>query len=1113
MPSSTPIPTIRFHSVAARLAEVAERAQTLAERLESALAERVERALAEPAPPLEFKADPLNGWARAFSGGDLAALERRLSWDGLDLALAARAVGSGGRFTGESLPEWLELAARRFSLGGDCRSGARGTVGGHDLAAVPFGELWAPLVEAALAEAAEKIDALAVPRRDLATLAGALAADVGAAGARAAHERYLRFRADDGAPGAYGRYVESELSAGLLDFAVEFPVALRQIARLVDTWIAAMVELARRIERDRAALAHRFAAGRDPGAVVSVEQPRSDRHNGGRGIFRVRFADGTDLVVKPRSLSIEAAWERLLSRLAALGFEELPPAAPALDMGTHGWMEWIGAEELADAEAADEWFRRAGALVALAELLGAEDLHAENLVAGRGGPVVVDAEMMAQPERPGVGARQRFAGGLLRRSGAGDRIGNWAGLHPVEPRAVTAQALSWRDLGGDGIEPVAGVVVASPLPNAPSIRGSQAGRQGGRQLEPMDHAAALLVGHRRTWERLLASRAELLAVDGPLAELAGVSTRLLFRPSQEYASVLDRLKTPRCQREGTTPGILLEAMARPFATAERAPLAWPLVVVERALLEALDVPRFEVGADRDVVELSGHRADGLIRRTTRAAIASRLAALSGEEIDRRAEELAVALSAPAGPRISLAPAEGADATARALALADRLAAFERDRALLARAADATDATALQRSPRARDRRLRELALYDGAVGRALVLAMADRLDGGDRYVEVGLTLDAALHHFTDGSTGGFADGFADDAALAELPIGGLEGAGAVVWGLVALASLRSGARQALPRLDAVPDAESVALLERARRFADWIGRPGAAPPTVHDLFGGTAGAILALLALAEATQEEVWRHRAVDLGDHLIAASAPAPGGGIAWSGRAAEPALTGFAHGSTGIARALSALWEATGASRFGSAVGGALAFERTRFDARLGDWPVVRQGVAETEERSVAMNAYCHGGAGIALGRALLAPELRDERFHSEVDLAVSATVRAGMGDFDHLCCGAAGRLAILGEVGLRLGRTDALAASRSGLESLLARPLRLPSSSRARPEVEAGLFRGVAGVAWLGLFAASTGDPAVLDPLALELPSEARARVCEARKSASQTNGSTR
>ena len=1084
MPASTPLPPARFDSTAARLAQIAERALTLAERLD--------RAHTETAPRLEPEADLLSGWARAFSGGDLAALERRLSWDGLDLALATRALGparSVTRFTGETLPDWLAVAARRFSLGEDCRPEARrrhSPATGLELAAVPFAELWTPLVEAALAEVSAEIDAATVPRRDLATLAEGLATEIAAAGARAAHGRYLRFRAlseDDEAPGAYRRYVDSELASGLLELAVEFPVALRQIARLVDTWIAALVELAQRIVRDRNALADRFAAGRDPGPVVAVTQPRSDRHHGGRGIFRVRFADRTDLVVKPRSLAIEVAWERLLSRLAARGFEELPPAAPALDFATHGWMEWIEAEELADEAAAEGWFRRAGALVALAELLGAEDLHAENLVAGRGGPVVVDAEMMAQPDRPGVDARQRFAGGLLRaggagggKGGAGGRIANWAGLHPVEPRAVTAQALGWRDPGGDDIAPVAGEIFTSPLPNAPTLSGGSSGA--GRQLAPEDHAAALAVGHRRTWERLLACRDELLAEDGPLAELAGVSTRLLFRPSQEYASVLDLLKTPRWQREGTSPGILLEALARPFATAERIPQAWPLVVAERAMLEALDVPRFEVGADRLVVEVPGGRAAGLILRTTRDAIASRLAALSPEEIVRRGDALAAALSPPAGPRISLAPAPGPDVPGRALALADRLAAFERDRAAFgpARAAE---------RPASFDRRLRDLALYDGALGRALVLALADRLDGGDRYVAVGEELAAAL------------DRFADDSHLAELPIGGLEGAGSVVWGLVALSSLR--------RAESGESEESAAWLDRARRFAERIGRPGATSPAVHDLHGGTAGALLALLAFAEATGEAGWRERAAELGDHLLAAGAPSPGGGIVWRAKAGEPALTGFAHGSTGIARALSALWEATGEARFAEAVAGALAFERGRFDARLGDWPLVRPGVGEGEERRVAMTAYCHGGAGIALGRALLAPKLRNERFDGDVDRAISATRRAGMGDFDHLCCGAAGRLAILEGVGVRLGREDARAASRSGREALLARPLSLPGSSRARPEVEAGLFRGVAGVAWLGLFAAASGDPAVLDPLALELPSEAQQRAAQEKGNA--------
>lgn len=1015
---------------------------------------------------MAFDAGLLAGWARAFSGGDSVALERRLSWDGLDLALAAEAVSAGGRSTGESLPEWLELAARRFALGEDCRRQARGTRApnfGLELATVPFGELWAPFVEAALAEAAERIDAATLPPRDLETFAAQLGAEIADVGARAAHERYLRSRAADDAPGAYRRYVASELASGLLEFALEFPVALRQIARLADTWIAGLVELATRIEADRAALAERFAGGRDPGSVLSVERLPSDRHDGGRGVFRVRFAVGLDLVVKPRSLAIEAAWERVLRRLERLDFAELPPAARALDCGTHGWMEWIGAAELPDEASADEWFRRAGALVALAEMLGAEDLHAENLIAARSGPVVIDAEMLAQPDRPGGDSRQRFAGGLLRRAGAGtgDRIENWAGLHPVVPRTVSTQAQSWRDLGGDGIAPVAGEIVTAPLPNAP--------RLAGRQLEPSAHAAALAFGHRRTWERLLACRTELLAADGPLDELTGVSTRLLFRPSQEYATVLDRLKTPRWQREGASAGILLEALARPFATAGRAPLAWPLVGVERAMLEALDVPRFEVGADRLEVDSCGRRAGGLILRSTRAAIAGRLTELSEAAIARRAEVLAAALSAPAGPRISLAPAEGPDATARALALADRLAGFELERARYEGA----------RESHAPDRRLRELALYDGDLGRALVLALADRLDGGERFAAVDSRLAATLQRWAEG------------AAPSALPIGGLEGTGAVVWGLVALASLRS--------------ADSAVWLDGARRFAEITALPGAALPPVHDLFGGTAGAVLALLALAEATGEEHWRGRALVLGEHLIAAGSPAPEGGLAWSGKTAEPPLTGFAHGSTGIARALAALWQATGEARFAGGVAGALAFERGRFDARSGDWPVVRPGVGENEERRVAMTAYCHGGAGIALGRALLPIGLSDENFSGEVDLAVAATIRAGLGDFDHLCCGAAGRLAILGEVGVRLGREDALAAASSGLERLFTRPTRLPASSRAQPEVEAGLFRGLAGVAWVGLFAAASGDPAVLDPLALELPSEAQKRATSTKGAA--------
>ena len=50
------------------------------------------------------------------------------------------------------------------------------------------------------------------------------------------------------------------------------------------------------------------------------------------------------------------------------------------------------------------YFEQAGALMFLAHLLGARDLHMENLVASRAGPTLVDLELLLQPSPRSTGA-------------------------------------------------------------------------------------------------------------------------------------------------------------------------------------------------------------------------------------------------------------------------------------------------------------------------------------------------------------------------------------------------------------------------------------------------------------------------------------------------------------------------------------------------------------------------------------------------------------------------------------------------------------------------------------------------------------------------------------
>lgn len=1029
-------------SSADALVQIATGAATLDERLDAVGPQ-----------PGEPDDSALSTWVRAFCPAEPAALRRRLEWERRTPQQAVRALeaigGPGVALAPAVEPEWLQRA--RATLAAGAAEPLRTAEAGAATRDLPFAEFWTPWVAGALRRLDDEIPGDLLPAGSRAALARGLAEELVAAAGLAAGERLRAARQADPRPGAWQRLAAAESGAEVLLGWKEYPVAARQLARLVDTWVESLIELAVRLARDRAAIGQRFLGGADPGRPVVVTRADSDRHADGRGVFRVEFAGGLVLAYKPRSLAVEAGWERFLADLAALGVADLPPAAPVLDCDDCGWMRWVEPAELPDEAAAAAWFRRAGTLVALAELLGSEDLHAENLIAAATGPVVIDAEMLLQPERVRGGRRDRFAGGLLRRRGEDDRVAAWAGLEPVVERLLPGRGRGWTAVGTDEIAPAPVELRTRPLGNAP--------RFGGRALAPAERADDLVAGHRAAWSCLLARREELLRADGPLAHFAGAPVRVLLRASQDYAQVLDLLRQPRHQRDGAAAGLLLEALARPLAGSASRPLAWDLVTAERQALSGLDVPRFEAAADGLELRHGAVSARGLLATSALDAVRARLGELTESAIERRVAAVAAALAPPPARRVSCEPSGAATPLARALELADRIAAF-----------DSELAAGAERSVTAGERLL-DLALYDGRMGRALVLAAADRRDGGSRW---GSRRDALLHELERWRA-------TVKAANDDWSIGALTGLGSLVWGLVALARAT----------------DDRTLLEPAATLADQLTEARLAADRRFDLEGGAAGAVLALLALAEASGERRWLDRARFAGARLAAAAVAQPEGGIGWPAEGGT-ALAGFAHGAAGIVRALQALARhaEADAAALAPVIDGGLAFERALFDPQRGNWPTrdARASAADALRSGPWMTAWCHGAPGIGLGRLLAAPPDGSHRGGEEVAVAAAAIAAAGDGSFDHLCCGAAGRWGILARLAEGMNRSDWADAARRGATALLERTLRLPRSPREPEAAEAGLFRGLGGAAWLTLAA---GDADLLDPLALELPSEAERR----------------
>lgn len=279
--------------------------------------------------------------------------------------------------------------------------------------------------------------------------------------------------------------------------------------------------------------------------------------------------------------------------------------------------------------------------------------------------------------------------------------------------------------------------------------------------------------------------------------------------------------------------------------------------------------------------------------------------------------------------------------------------------------------------------------------------------------------------------------------------------------------------------------EGPELLQTARLLASAITEEVAAADRKLDVMWGSAGAIPALLLLADdteadATRSAVWcaeqilRNRIVDEGT-----------GRYAW-GPSLEIPHTGFAHGTTGIACALLRLYQRVPDSRYRDAAFNGFHFERSLYVAPVNDWLDWRD---QASPRFVS--SWCHGAAGIGLSRVAalnVAPDDERQAVLLDLERAVTKVSSGGLPGYSTLCCGSMGRVDLVLSAGLVLHRDDLVARARrmatGAVNALNTRGYRPVNGTDERTPFGPGMWQGAAGIGYTLL---RTWDPARLPSVA--------------------------
>jgi type 2 lantibiotic biosynthesis protein LanM len=1047
----------------------------------------------------------LRAWQQAFAPGDPDAFARRLAWDGFDVGRALLSVAPIGSGRVPAVPApWTEWVPRIASAVADTPPAVRSACAA-DLRScgLPFDEILAPLVVAARLERIRRCgDAPPdlITASAVADLERRLAWELSFFGERAlfelfASERPQQVQSHDSAH--YGRFVQRLLAERLLPLFDTFPVLARQWAIVVEGWVSATGEMIERLSHDRNDIVsmiglacdrnrERPSAGSeiaDPGPVTAIKAGLSDPHHGRRRVAILVFENGEQVVYKPRSLAFDAAFQHLLRFFASRGLDPAPRALAVVDRTSYGWIEYVSSGAFTTSVEVDRYYRQAGSLLAIAWLLGGRDLHMENVIATCDGPVLVDLEMFLGPVRTGPRAnvsessgqqdhgrldQSVLASGLLSlyETTETGEIFDIGGLRGGRTHA-TVRARRWKGLGTDALAYTDDLAVDRAPSNVVAVAGVP--------QSPSDHVDAVVAGFDAVCSIAAEHEDGLSGGDGVLEAFASCSTRFLLRPTEQYARLLALLATPKYQRDGAAASAAWDAILRSYARSRVRPIVWPLVEAERAALAGLDVPHFDVPCSGTSVGVAGTALmpqpaaqsglDAARLRITRLSSARhrerarlRMALRQTPETRFRTvleKSFQETHFTPGGTEVP--PSENTSgAHAREVPPSGNLrdgfiaAAEWIGREMIARSEEDRPAVA-------------HPDLYAGSAGPMLAYSALAAVTGRPEWNAAAC---AAIHEVIDSSS-----------ADRELALGICSGPLSTAYALLVAGALAD-----------LPDARDVAVrLARGLTFEHVMADP------FLDVAAGSAGALLALAALFDATRDERWLTAARWCGERLDRAA-------IRDGRQAAWPAVDGrryigFAHGAAGIAHALLRLHGLTGEARWSELWDAAVAFERTAFAG--GNWGVT-DATGDSGPSSAPMIAWCHGAAGVVLARAH-ALQLGRTSVMPELAEGLHATTRLPAQRADHLCCGNFGRVEALFSAGRILDAPPVVdAAFELACDRLrVARDrghFRLSASPHEYRVFDPGFFHGLSGIAWQLLRLAApetlpsimTFDPPVSSPV---------------------------
>lgn len=336
-------------------------------------------------------------------------------------------------------------------------------------------------------------------------------------------------------------YQEFVIMTNLL-LATKYPVLDKILHKIVNNYLKHIQNIFSNFSKDSNLIAKTFSI-KESESIKDIDTSLGDGHNG-ESTALITLFDGTKLIYKPRNIDTTNSYNLFVNWVNDKLNTNLK-SFKCVSCGSYGWLEFVTYEAVNNSEELEEYYYKAGILLAVTLILGSKDCHYENIIASGRNPVLIDHETIIQPV-------------LSKQS-----IRTWDEQYKIPPFSVLESMLIVNQATGVTAEHVGYGLMGSnetmnlekKVINPNTIDSKRETRFIFRKLVkeniPLynnthvfanNYKNSFIEGFSATYDMFMAAKEELLSSNSPIRFFENQSIRYVWRPTFVYFRILKFLR-------------------------------------------------------------------------------------------------------------------------------------------------------------------------------------------------------------------------------------------------------------------------------------------------------------------------------------------------------------------------------------------------------------------------------------------------------------------------------------------------------------------------------------------------------------------------------------------